>query len=121
MGITVLIVEDDDSTRMMHEKILHDEKIFEVFTAVDGSDALTKLESIPKPTVILTDLQMSPMSGREFIRRLKTDSRFQKISVIVISGETQTDDLLGKVAFILSKPVERKKLIWTIVTVAGWA
>jgi CheY-like chemotaxis protein len=59
---------------------------YDVESAVDGLDAVEKLERGLRPGVILLDLAMPRMSGFAFRRWQVADSRFAEIPVVVFSG-----------------------------------
>jgi CheY-like chemotaxis protein len=50
-------------------------------------------ESSPVPDIILLDLNMPKMGGREVLRRLKTDPRFRAIPVIILTTSRELEDV----------------------------
>jgi CheY-like chemotaxis protein len=50
-------------------------------------------ESSPVPDIILLDLNMPKMSGREVLKRLKTNSRFRSIPVIILTTSRELEDV----------------------------
>jgi len=101
----VLVVDDVDTNVIILEEILKDD--FKIITAFNGREALVKLktaDSIPK--IILLDVNMPQMNGKEFFEILKTDSTFKRIPVIFITIENESESELldaGAVDFI-NKP-----------------
>jgi CheY-like chemotaxis protein len=79
----ILVVDDDESVREVFTVMLQ-EKGYDVATAKNGFDALLKLKEVVIPDVIISDLNMSEMSGFEFLSVVRR--RFPKISVIASSG-----------------------------------
>src|SRR5215470_13269866 len=69
---TVLIVEDEVTTRDALTEVLGKEGR-EIITASDGQQALERLREVPRPRLILLDLMMPRMDGREFLRRQSAD------------------------------------------------
>jgi len=62
-------------------------------------------ESSPVPDIILLDLNMPKMGGREVLKRLKTDPRFRAIPVIILTTSRELEDVkicydLGANSFI---------------------
>jgi putative two-component system response regulator len=87
------------------EEILKDD--YNTITAFNGMEALEKLrgtDSLPK--IILLDIVMPQMNGRELFEILKTDKAFKRIPVIFITAENDSESELldaGAVDFI-NKP-----------------
>jgi len=102
---TILIVDDQDINIMMLEEILKDD--YGIITANNGKDALAKLRiSTVLPKIILTDVVMPEMDGREMFEIIKTDRVFGRIPVIFITAENDSESALldaGAVDFI-NKP-----------------
>ena len=68
----------------------------------DGADMMDYLnrigrhrhpESSPVPDIILLDLNMPKMGGREVLKRLKTDPRFRAIPVIILTTSRELEDV----------------------------
>jgi len=102
---TVLVVDDLEINVEILDEILKND--YNVITAFDGTQALEKLRvSDPHPKIILLDLMMPNMNGRELFEILKKDKAFKRIPVIFITAENDSEsDLLeaGAVDFI-NKP-----------------
>ena len=79
----ILVVDDDPSVLTLSALVLADHG-YEVKTAVDGFDALAKLQKA-LPDVIISDLRMPNMSGFELLSVVRR--RFPHIPAIAISGE----------------------------------
>ena len=101
----VLAVDDIDMNVMILEEILKDDYI--VLTANNGKQALDVLRKAPiLPKIILLDVQMPEMNGRQMFDFLKTDDVFRRIPVIFITAENDSESELlaaGAVDFI-NKP-----------------
>jgi CheY-like chemotaxis protein len=79
----ILVVDDDPAILRLSAEFLA-RRGYEVKTALDGFDALAKLQRA-EPDVIISDLRMPNMSGFEFLSVVRR--RFPHVPVIVISGE----------------------------------
>jgi len=101
----VMVVDDVDTNVMILEEILKDDYIIE--TMFNGKEALNRLrvtKALPK--IILLDVNMPQMNGRELFEILKADKAFQRIPVIFITAENDSESELlaaGAVDFI-NKP-----------------
>jgi putative two-component system response regulator len=102
---SILIVDDQGiNVEMLHE-ILMDK--YEVLTASNGKEALDILRTaVILPKLILLDVMMPVMNGRQMFEIMKEDSAFKRIPVIFITAENDSESELlaaGAVDFI-NKP-----------------
>ncbi|OGH58395.1 MAG: hypothetical protein A3G34_13730 [Candidatus Lindowbacteria bacterium RIFCSPLOWO2_12_FULL_62_27] len=81
----VMIVDDAEDIRLLTREML--EPQYRVLEAEHGAAALRALEQL-RVDVILLDIHMPVMDGREFLRRLRADARWRDLPVIV-----QTSDM----------------------------
>jgi putative two-component system response regulator len=106
-NLTVLVVDDIDMNVMILEEILQDD--YNVLTANNGKQALEKLRDTPVlPKIILLDVLMPEMDGREMFEILKADESFKRIPVIFITAENDSESeflAAGAVDFI-NKPFQ---------------
>ncbi len=79
----VLIVEDEQVLRDVYELILSN-KGFKVFTAINGIEALKQLNKY-KPDIMLLDIFMPTMDGREVLRNLDKDE-YPNTKIVVCSN-----------------------------------
>jgi putative two-component system response regulator len=89
---------------MILEEILKDE--YQVATANNGKEALARLRGGLFPKMILLDVMMPEMTGRELFEILKADEALRRIPVIFITAENDSEEELlaaGAVDFI-NKP-----------------
>ena len=102
---TVLVVDDVDMNVMILEEILKDD--YKVLTANNGKQALEVLaQAQALPKIILLDVIMPEMTGKEMFDILKADESFRRIPVIFITAENDSESELleaGAVDFI-NKP-----------------
>jgi CheY-like chemotaxis protein len=84
---TVLVVDDDPNIRLMLEEVLRDEG-YGVRVASNGREALEKVED-EQPDLILLDLMMPVMDGRQFCQEFapRQETAEQRVPVLVISAE----------------------------------
>ncbi|MCL2270222.1 MAG: response regulator, partial [Treponema sp.] len=102
---TVFVVDDQDINVMLLEEILKDD--YTIITANNGQEALQRLRSADIfPKLILLDVMMPVMNGREMFEVIKADDAFKRIPVIFITAENDSESELlaaGAVDFI-NKP-----------------
>jgi CheY-like chemotaxis protein len=90
---------------------------FEVFDAKNGQECLEQLNSI-KPDLIVMDVMMPVMDGREATRRIRNMPEFARIPIVVVTASASPEDeaksyTAGANAFI-PKPIEHHILLTTI-------
>jgi len=109
----ILLVDDDHKNNIVVEKLL--EVQYEVIATENGQQALELLQT-SIPDIILLDWNMPVMDGLTTLKRLKADSIFKNIPVIMITGfMTDNENLLlayneGVIDFI-RKPFDEMELL----------
>lgn len=96
--ITLLLVEDDDIDAMTVERSFLKQRIANpIMRAYDGIEALELLRSkqVPRPLVILLDLQMPRMGGIEFLKALRADETLSELVVFVLTTSKSEEDMLS--------------------------
>lgn len=83
-SVHILLVDDSKVVRVKTEKLLVN-KGYEVTTAVDGIDALAKLETL-RPSIIITDIEMPNLDGFGLVRNIRGNLRTAEIPVIVMTS-----------------------------------
>jgi two-component system, chemotaxis family, chemotaxis protein CheY len=115
----VLVVDDDRSVRESVSALLEVEGYF-VLEAENGERALELLEKTPHPPcMILLDLAMPVMDGRQFLKLRAKDPALRRIPVVVVSGTAPSGELLDGIDAYLHKPVKLDHLIKVIRTTSG--
>lgn len=115
-----ILIFDDDESIVDVLTIILDEAGYRVKSATEGKEALeiTKKE---KPNLILLDILMSGMNGKEFKQSLKEIKGADDIPIIVISANSQTEEIseeIGAVDFI-TKPFEIDEVLGKIANIVG--
>ena len=109
---TVLVVDDDADVRRVVSFLLTRLGI-EVHEAGNGEQALELAPGL-KPDLILLDVIMPVMDGRETLRRLKADERLADIPVVMLTSLTGSDEEVEAksrgAALFINKPVQRDVL-----------
>jgi CheY-like chemotaxis protein len=126
----LLLVEDEMGDAMLVRHALTEGKVLAEFHHVtDGQAALDFLENSSvsgggRPDLILLDLNMPRMDGREFLTRLRADERYKTIPVVVLTTSTTERDVemsygLGANSFI-TKPVDVDQMFKAIRIVSDY-
>jgi DNA-binding response OmpR family regulator len=104
MGKITLLVADDEPDLLAELKPLLQRSGYEVITAVDGADALARVDA-HQPALIILDLLMPRLDGREVVRRLREQGDWTPVILLtqvdmaserVLSLQEGADDYLNK-------------------------
>ena len=111
--LRVLLVDDEPSIVKMVGKRLEVEG-FEVLVAMDGQEALKKVQT-DLPDLVVLDLMLPKLNGYEVCMMLKEDTRYQKIPVVMFTAKAQEQDeklglACGADAYI-RKPFKAQELL----------
>jgi CheY-like chemotaxis protein len=83
---SVLVVDDDVRVRALYADAL-EEAGHMVALAIDGADALDRLQAGSIPCVVLTDVRMPRMDGFELSRAVARDPELASIPVVLVTGD----------------------------------
>ena len=90
----ILLVEDSAGDVMLtREAIAELELPIDLSVARDGEAALELVASSPRPDLILLDLNLPKMNGKEVLSELKSSDRLKTIPVIVLSTSMAPEDV----------------------------
>lgn len=90
MKKTILIVDDESAIRDMVRMALENAD-FNVLDAASAHQAESVM-SEQSPDIVLLDWMMPGMSGIDYARKLKNDSQFSHIGIIMLTARTEEDD-----------------------------
>jgi len=107
--LRILIAEDDDAVLNLYARYAQ-KRGHSVMLARDGAEALV-LAASELPDILLLDVAMPKLDGRDVLRQLKSNARTRRIPVLVITasgGEQNMRTLLAELgaADVLEKPVD---------------
>ena len=130
-AIQILLVEDNPGDVMLTEEALLESKVLNRLTvAEDGVEAMEMLRregpyaDHPRPDLILLDLNLPRMDGREVLAAIKTDPDLRRIPVVILTtSEAESDvmkayDLYANCYIV--KPVDLDQFIHVIRTIEGF-
>lgn len=120
--IEVLLVEDDPGDVLMTREAFEDYKLTNQLHVVqDGADAMAFLRregefaDAPRPDLVLLDLNLPRMDGREVLQAIKSDPEFASIPVVVLTTSEAEEDVLRSYSLhanaYVTKPVDFERFI----------
>ncbi|CAB3702254.1 response regulator [Trinickia soli] len=123
--VEILLVEDSPADVMLTRDAFDYHKVLNPLRVVeDGVDALAYLRREGRyahcklPSLIILDLNLPRMSGREVLMEIKRDPVLQCIPVVILTTSTSEEDILGTYAHYancyITKPVDFDKFVHVI-------
>jgi len=123
--IHILMVEDDPADVRLTREALKNKKVLTTMDTVpDGVEAMAYLRKEDpfadkqRPDLILLDLNMPRMDGREVLTELQKDPKLRKIPVIVLTTSEGEEDILAAYEMnancYITKPVDWKQFIGVV-------
>lgn len=133
-SIVILVADDDADDRMMTQEALEENNIINQIKFVeDGVDLINYLRrngkfndtiAFPRPELILLDLNMPKVDGREALKIIKSDADLCKIPIIVLTTSKSDVDIVKSynldVNYFLPKPVTFTNFIEVIRTIGQY-
>lgn len=112
-GKCILVVEDDAAVRALLVKQLSTE--YTVYEAAEAQSAMTLLQSISAPDLIVCDVMMPGMTGIQFAKQLKGMPAFKTIPIIFLTAKTGALDVIEGInagaRHYITKPFNMKDLL----------
>ena len=125
LPVTILMADDDEDDRLLALDALKEGRVLNnLYCVEDGVELLEYLRregkfadpaTSPRPSLILLDLNMPRMDGREALQHIKTDPNLRSIPVVILTTSKEEEDMirgydLGAASYI-TKPVNFEGLV----------
>ncbi|WP_218352830.1 response regulator [Alteromonas lipotrueiana] len=125
LPINILMADDDEDDRLLTLDALKESRVLNnLYCVEDGIELLEFLrregkyansEDTPRPSLILLDLNMPRMDGREALQEIKADPALRGIPVVILTTSKEEEDMLrgydlGCASYI-TKPVNFEGLV----------
>jgi CheY-like chemotaxis protein len=126
-SISILLIEDDpDDIELMQEALKDNDISFNLQTVSQGDQVLSYLELCKKfPEIIILDLNLPKLHGREVLMRLKESVRFKDIPVVILTTSSSLKEkefcLNAGARSFISKPSTVEGFNMTIAEIVGIA
>ncbi len=118
----ILLVDDNPGDLRLAAEALKESNVqIRLHTAKDGTEAMAflrrrgKYADAPRPDLILLDLNMPRMNGRQVLAEIKEDSALKHIPVVMLTGSRELDDMVKtyelRAASYVTKPSDFEQYI----------
>ena len=129
--IHILLVEDNEGDIVLTLEALKEAKLRNKISVVrDGEEALQflyregKYAGAEPPQLILLDINLPRMDGKEVLNRIKNDPVLKKIIVVILTTSSSEKDILesynNHANCYITKPVDLEKFIEVIHSIEGF-
>lgn len=96
-SVRILLVEDDDGDAFLTERALRSSEVrFELTRVETGEEAIDFMEDVDSqwPDLILLDLNLPGIHGRDVLAHVKQDANMRRIPVVVLTSSRAENDIL---------------------------
>jgi len=129
--IEILLVEDNPGDVRLTQEALRDAKVRNrMKTVPDGVEAMAFLRQtgryagLPRPDMILLDLNLPRKSGLEVLREVKADKDLRSIPVVVLTTSQAEEDIVNSYDLhanaYIAKPVELDQFLSVVKAIEGF-
>jgi CheY-like chemotaxis protein len=130
-SIDILLVEDNEGDAHLTQEALKKAKVRNrVHVAGDGVEAMRFLNrqgefaAAPRPDLVLLDLNLPNMDGREVLEAMKADANLRTIPVVVVTSSAAEQDIVRSYALnancYVTKPVDLQQFFHVIGSVGDF-
>jgi CheY-like chemotaxis protein len=127
-GVKILLVEDNPAdARLVKEAFKYFKIENKIYVVDDGLEAMKFLKNeekymdVPKPDIILLDLNLPRKDGREVLKEIKEDEDLKLIPVVILTTSIAQEDILGtyknNANCYITKPVDLDQFISVIQSI----
>lgn len=124
MNMQILVVDDYNTMLRILKNLLKQLGFHNVDTAMDGGEALSKLNT-SKFDFIISDWNMEPMTGIELLRQVRASEKLKHIPFIMITAESKAENVIAAqqagVSNYIVKPFNAETLKGKMASVLGGA
>jgi len=126
--IEILLVEDNPGDVRLTKEALKEGKVYSnLHTVKDGVEAMEflrrqgKYKDVPRPDIILLDLNLPRKDGREVLEEIKSDELLKRIPVVVLTTSKAEEDVLRTYNLhancYVTKPVDLEKFMVVVKSI----
>jgi CheY-like chemotaxis protein len=118
---TVLVVDDDDKTRLLVTRALGTR--YSVQEATDGLAAADWLSRSAPPDLVVCDVMMPRMDGLALLKKMKQDPKLKAVPLLLLSARNAPKDVIEGIGagarHYMTKPFSVKELLERVSRLLG--
>lgn len=129
--VEILLVEDNEAEVFLIKEAFDEWKLLNSLNTVhNGLEAMKYLkkekpyENMPKPDLIILDLNMPKMNGREVLNEVKKDDNIKHIPIVVMTTSDDEEDIIQSYKLhancYIRKPVDFKEFSKIILSIQSF-
>ena len=126
--VEILLVEDNPGDERLTREALREGKVYHNLHWVkDGVEAMAflrrqgKYADVPRPDIVLLDLNLPKKDGREVLEEIKADKKLMRIPVVILTTSQAEEDVLRTYALhancYVTKPVDLEQFIKVVKSI----
>ncbi|MFW6309589.1 MAG: response regulator [Prolixibacteraceae bacterium] len=99
--VDILLVEDSPGDADLAKEALEESKLKNnLYIAMDGEEAMDflykrgKFQDVPRPDLIILDLNLPKKDGREVLKEIKENPKLRRIPVVILTTSKAEEDVL---------------------------
>jgi two-component system, chemotaxis family, response regulator Rcp1 len=127
----ILLVEDNPGDARLAKEALKECKLLnKLYQVGDGIEAMAflrqegKYSEVPRPDLVLLDLNLPRKDGREVLAEIKTDEVLKRIPVVILTVSRAEDDILKSYNLhancYISKPLEMEQFMQVVKSIENF-
>jgi CheY-like chemotaxis protein len=129
--IEILLVEDSPlDIKLTQEALIEGKVKNNLHVVMDGEDAMDflrktgKYQGVPRPDIILLDLNLPRKDGREVLAEMKSDPDLRRIPVVILTTSRAEEDIVKTydlhVNCYVTKPVDMNQFLEVIKSISNF-
>ena len=125
-AINILLIEDNEGDILLTTEAFEESKIVNNIKVIkDGKEAIRYFEGLTnndeKPSLVLLDVNLPKVSGHEVLSYIKSNLKYQRIPVIMLTTSSSEKDILSAyknhVNCYITKPIEVSDFMQAILKI----
>ncbi len=129
--VDILLIEDSPGDADLAKEALEESKLRNnLFIVTDGIEAMDflykkgKYSNMPRPDLIILDLNLPKKDGREVLKEIKLDDKLKRIPVVILTTSKAEEDVLKTYDLhancYITKPIDLEKFLEVVKAIENF-